>query len=147
MSLTESSMLTLGSPAAPFELTDVTTKQKMTLQPLKGSKGTLIIFMCRHCPYVVHVQGKISEIARAYAPKGISTVAISSNDAKNYPDDSPDKLKMQAEKCGFTFPYLYDEDQSVARAYSAECTPDFFLFDKDLLLAYRGKTRWKHPGE
>lgn len=113
---------------------------------MRGDKGTVIMFICNHCPFVVHVNPKISELAREYQAKGIGFVAISSNDVDNYPQDAPHLMKQKAKEEGYTFPYLYDETQEVARAYDAACTPDLYLFDADLKLVYRGQLDDSRPG-
>ncbi|TKG93774.1 thioredoxin family protein [Puteibacter caeruleilacunae] len=146
MVLTESNMLALGSIAPDFELKDVVTGRKRSLQKLRSKKGTLIMFICNHCPYVKHVQLGILVMAREYIAKGISVVAISSNDIEKYPDDSPKEMKRIAKHFSYPFPYLYDETQEVAKAYKAACTPDFFLFDGDLKLVYRGQMDGSRPG-
>lgn len=146
MALTPSSMLDLGTVAPDFQLSDVVTGKKMTFNDVRGAKGTVVMFICAHCPYVIHVQDELVKVAGVYQDQGVEFVAISSNDAINYPADSPEKLKEQADSIGFTFPYLYDEDQSVARAYQAECTPDFFVFDENNQLAYRGRLDEATPG-
>ena len=112
-------------------LLDVRSEDTVDLNVFKGMVGTVVIFMCNHCPYVLHILDKLVDISREYIAKGISFIAISSNDIKNYPDDSPEKMKALAEEKDFPFPYLFDETQEVARAYHATCTPDFFLFDKN----------------
>jgi peroxiredoxin len=139
MVLTPSVMIPIGTKAPAFSLPDVVTGKSVTLDAAAGAKGTLVMFICRHCPYVQHVQDEVARLGRDYAGKGIGLVAISSNDAGKYPDDAPAKLKEMAVTLGFKFPYLHDESQSVARAYSAACTPDFFLFDAARGLAYRGQ--------
>jgi peroxiredoxin len=131
-------MLELGTPAPDFRLPDVSGKI-VTRDDFKSSSGLLVMFVCNHCPYVKHIQKGLVQFAREYQPKGLAIVAISSNDVANYPDDSPAKMKDEAANAGYTFPYLYDESQAVAKAYRAACTPDFFLFDKDGRLAYRGQ--------
>lgn len=136
----------LGSPAPEFSLPDVVTGQTVSLADLPASKGLLVMFICRHCPYVVHVREEILRIAKDYHPKGLSLVAICSNDAVAYPDDAPDKLREMALAHQFPFPLLYDETQSVARAYDAVCTPDFFLYDSHRRLAYRGRLDESTPG-
>ncbi len=118
----------------------------MSLETLKSDKATLIMFICNHCPFVKHVQDELALLARDYQARGVSLVAISSNDVENYPDDSPEKMKAVAAQVGFSFPYLYDESQDVARDYRAACTPDFFLYDSDLKLAYRGQLDDSRPG-
>src|SRR5262249_34049409 len=129
MAATPSTMLELGTKAPDFDLPDVVTGKRYALHDFAGKKALLVMFICRHCPYVVHVQDELAKIGKEYGPKGAAVVAISSNDAENYPDDAPKSLKEQAQKLGFNFPYLYDETQAVAKAFTAACTPDFFLFD------------------
>ncbi len=146
MSLTPSSMLALGTIAPDFRLQDVVTGKTVELSTVRGAKGTVIMFICAHCPYVIHVQDEIVKIADAYRDQGVDFVAISSNDVENYPGDSPEQLKEQADKVGFLFPYLYDADQSIAKAYQVECTPDFFLFDENNQLVYRGRMDEATPG-
>ena len=146
MARTESVMLALGTSAPEFALPDVVTGTQVTTQSDTGPKGLLVMFICRHCPFVKHLDKALAQLARDYAGKGIGIVAISSNDAKNYPDDAPESLAEQARNFGFTFPYLYDETQDAARAYDAVCTPDFFLFDGDLKLVYRGQFDDSRPG-
>ena len=145
MALTPSTMMDLGTKAPEFKLPDVVTGDEKATRDLIGPVGTLIMFICKHCPYVIHVQNEIASIAYEYSPKGIGFVGISSNDIINYPDDSPEQLKKQAEEVGFHFPYLYDESQEVAQAYDAACTPDFFLFDSDSSLVYRGRLDDSRP--
>lgn len=146
MARTESAMLPLGTSAPDFVLKDVITKHELNTQNLSGPKGLLVMFICRHCPFVKHLEKSLAQLGRDYKEKGLGIVAISSNDAKNYPDDSPGSLAQQAEELGFVFPYLYDETQEVARAYDATCTPDFFLFDSGLRLVYRGQFDGSRPG-
>ena len=146
MARTESAMLALGTSAPDFVLTDVVTGKLITTQAVSGPKGLLVMFICRHCPFVKHLEKALAQLGRDYADKGIGIVAISSNDADNYPDDAPESLAQQARDLGFTFPYLYDEMQDVARAYDAACTPDFFLFDDGLKLVYRGQFDDSRPG-
>ena len=147
MALTESSMaLALGVTAPAFALPDVVTGSTIQLDDLRNGKPLLVMFICTHCPYVKHVETALAALARDYSGKSIHIAAISSNDAAHYPDDSPAGLKAQADRLGFRFPYLYDESQQVARAYKAACTPDFFLFDKDLKLVYRGQFDSSRPG-
>ena len=135
---TTSTMPELGMSAPDFQLPDVTTGKPVGRDAVKTDKGLLVMFICRHCPYVKHVQQELARLGRDYAGK-IGIVAISSNDAVGYPDDAPEALKEQAREVGFTFPYLYDETQQVAKAYGAACTPDFFLYDGALELVYRGQ--------
>lgn len=146
MARTESSMLALGTPAPGFVLKDVVTKHELNTQNARGSKGLLVMFICRHCPFVKHLEKALAQIGRDYDGKGVGIAAISSNDAANYPEDSPDSLAQLAKTIGFNFPYLYDETQAVARAYDATCTPDFFLFDSGLKLVYRGQFDASRPG-
>lgn len=146
MARTPSTMLPLGTVAPEFSLTDTVSGKTLNLHTIKGSKGTVIMFICNHCPFVKHVNPEISKIARDYKDKGIAFIAISSNDVANYPEDAPHLMKETAKKEGYTFPYLYDETQQVAREYNAACTPDFYLFDKDLKLVYRGQLDGSRPG-
>ncbi len=146
MAYTESTMLPLGTEAPDFKLVDTVSGKKMSLDDVKGERGTVIMFICNHCPYVKYVNPLISKIAEKYSKKGIGFVGISSNDVENYPDDSPEKMKEVAEQEGYTFPYLYDESQTVARAYQAVCTPEFYLFNSDMHLEYRGQLDNSRPG-
>ncbi len=146
MAHTESLMQELGSNAPSFTLPNVVTKQPVSLDQARGPKGLLVMFLCVHCPFVQHIEEVLARLGREYQGKGIGIVAISSNDATAYPDDAPDGLAGQARRLGFTFPYLYDESQSVARAYRAACTPDFFLYDGSLRLVYRGQFDDSRPG-
>ena len=146
MALTPSNMLPLGTEAPDFSLTDVVSGTTKTVDDVTGPKGTVVAFICAHCPYVIHVQDELARIAAHYQAQGIGFVAISSNDVENYPQDAPDKLAEQARSVGFDFPYLHDADQSVARAYDAACTPDFYLFDENRLLVYRGRMDASTPG-
>jgi len=139
-------MLPLGTPAPTFELLDTVSDNKMSLGQIAAEKATVIMFICNHCPYVKHVQSELVKLANDYMAKGIFFVAISSNDVVNYSDDSPEKMKEVAAELGYPFPYLYDESQEVAKAYEAACTPDFYIFDKDLLLVYRGQLDGSRPG-
>ncbi|MES2730146.1 MAG: thioredoxin family protein [Bacteroidota bacterium] len=139
MAQTASQMVPLGTLAPEFQLLDVRTNQLLTWQDVRSEVATLVMFICNHCPYVKHVQPELVRLAHDYMPKGISVVAISSNDAEKYPDDSPEKMKELADHWQYPFPYLYDETQEVARAYDAACTPDFYVFDKDMRLVYRGQ--------
>ena len=141
-----STMLPLGTTAPNFELLNVKTGEQQSLKDCTGSEGTFIMFLSRHCPFVKHLEQELASIADEYAPKGINSVAISPNDVANYPDDAPEMLIEQIERVRFNFPYLYDEDQSVAKAYRAACTPDFFLFDGDQKLVYRGQIDSSRPG-
>lgn len=146
MARTPSNMLPLGTKAPNFELWDTVSEKTISLKNMCGDKGTVIMFICNHCPFVIHVNPKITELAREYQAKGIGFVAISSNDVDNFPQDAPHLMKEKAKEEGYTFPYLYDETQEVARAYDAACTPDFYLFDGDLSLVYRGQLDDSRPG-
>ncbi len=141
---TASTMLPLGTEAPNFSL-PTPDGRYVTRDDVAGSMGLLVMFICNHCPYVIHVRDQLAKIGHDYAPKGIGIVAISSNDIENYPDDRPEKMAEMAKECGFNFPYLYDAVQDVARAYSAACTPDFFLFDGALKLVYRGQLDGSRP--
>jgi len=146
MALTESTMLALGTSAPDFHLPDVTTGKTVALSDLGGTKALLVMFICRHCPYVKHVQDELARLGKDYAGKSLRIVAISSNDAVTYPDDAPESLRAMAAEVGFNFPFLYDESQETAREYSAACTPDFFVFDEARHLAYRGQSDDSRPG-
>jgi peroxiredoxin len=146
MARTESAMIALGTVAPDFNLPDVTTWKSWSLDQVRGPHGLLVMFICRHCPFVQFVEKELAAIGHDYLGKGVGIVAISSNDADCYSEDSPPALRQQAEKLGFIFPYLYDESQRIAQAYDAACTPDFFLFDKDLKLVYRGQLDDSRPG-
>jgi peroxiredoxin len=147
MALTESTMqLALGAEAPEFALTNVVNGKTVRRDDFRGNKALLVMFICAHCPYVKHIEKELAALGADYAGKPVAIVAISSNDAANYPADAPDGLKRQAEILGFKFPYLYDETQAVARAYHAACTPDFFLFDGELRLVYRGEFDRSRPG-
>jgi peroxiredoxin len=146
MALTESTMLLLGTTAPDFALTEVVTGKTVRRDDFHGKKALLVMFICTHCPYVKHVEKGLAKLGQDYDGEPIGIVAISSNDAEKYPDDSPAGLKKQAETLGFRFPYLYDETQAVAHAYKAACTPDIYLFDADLKLVYRGQFDGSRPG-
>lgn len=146
MARTPSNMLPLGTPAPDFELLDTVSDGNVSLQEVQGSKGTVVMFICNHCPFVVHVNPEITRLAQEYQPMGFGFVAISSNDVENYPQDAPHLMKEKAKEVGYGFPYLYDETQAVAKAYDAACTPDFYLFDADLKLVYRGQLDNSRPG-
>ena len=132
-------MLPLGTSAPDFALPDVVSEKTVSLSDFAASPALLVMFICNHCPYVKHVQAGLAQMARDFQARGVGVIAISSNDVQNYPQDSPAKMKEEAQRAGYTFPYLYDESQSVARAYRAACTPDFFLFDREKKLVYRGQ--------
>lgn len=139
MAKTESAMLPLGTPAPAFSLPDVISNKNISLEKNAGKHATVILFICNHCPYVKHVNPELPKLAHDYMSKGVSFLAINANDVEHYPDDSPENMKKMALDIGYPFPYLFDESQEIARAYDAKCTPDFFVFDKDLKLAYRGQ--------
>jgi peroxiredoxin len=145
MSAVNSTMLELGTKAPKFSLTDTVTGKNVQLKDFRGNKALLVMFISNHCPYVKNIKEGITEYAKDYLPKGVGIVAISSNDIENYPDDSPEKMKEDAEKYGYPFPYLYDETQEVAKAYKAACTPDLFLFDEKHELVYRGQFDSSRP--
>lgn len=145
MALTESNMIALGTTAPDFTLPDTISDKDLSLQDLKSEQATVIMFICNHCPYVIHVNDELVKLAADYEKKGVSFIAISSNDVENYPQDSPDKMKAHAAAVGYNFPYLYDESQEVAKAYDAACTPDFYVFDGDLKLTYRGRLDKSRP--
>ena len=141
---TASTMLPLGTSAPAFSLPNINGKV-VSLQDFDGAPALLVIFMCNHCPYVKHVASELVRLASDYQPKGVAIVAISSNDIVAHPDDAPDKMREESERQGYSFPYLYDESQSVAQAYHAACTPDFFLFNAKQELAYRGQLDDSRP--
>lgn len=145
MAFTESNMLPLGTAAPDFSLPDTVSGKVLSLPDIAGAKATVIIFSCNHCPYVLHVNPEIVRVANDYLAKGVGFVAISANDVANYPADAPDKMKELAAAAGYPFPYLYDETQDVAKAYDAACTPDFYVFDENLCLAYRGRLDDSRP--
>jgi peroxiredoxin len=145
MALTESTMLPLGTQAPDFTLPDTVSKKDLTLTDIRGAQGTLVMFTCNHCPYVIHVNPELVRLAHDYQPLGISFVAISSNDVDKYPQDGPEAMQQLAREVGYPFPYLYDATQEVARAYDAACTPDFYLFDANLKLVYRGRLDDSRP--
>lgn len=145
MALTPSAMVPLGTPAADFSLPDAVSGRAVALSDIKGDQGTLLMFICNHCPYVQRIESGLAQLGRDYADSGIGIAAISANDAVNYPEDAPDKMKATATRAGYVFPYLYDETQEVARAYDAVCTPDFFLFDGNLQCVYRGQFDGARP--
>jgi len=135
---TASTMLELGSPAPDFCLPDTHGRQ-VCRDDFRDKPALLVVFMCNHCPFVKHIQRQLAAVIAEYQPKGLAAVGINSNDVANHPDDSPEKMAEEAERVGYTFPYLYDETQEVAKAYRAACTPDFFLFDAERKLVYRGQ--------
>lgn len=146
MALTHSSMLALGTAIPDFQLPDVVSGEIIRPGQFAGQRGLLVMFICRHCPYVVHVREELGRLGRDYAGQSLGVIAISSNDVDNYPDDHPDHLRAMARELEFTFPYCYDEAQAVAKAFTAACTPDFFLFDKARKLVYRGQLDDSRPG-
>jgi thiol-disulfide isomerase/thioredoxin len=146
MSLVESKYFETGKTAPNFSLLDVVSNQQMDLTNLKGENGTVIMFICNHCPFVVQVNNELVKLANDYLSKGISFVAISSNDVNYYPQDGPIYMKQVALKLYYPFPYLYDESQKVAKVYDASCTPDFYLFDGDLKSVYHGQLDNSRPG-
>ncbi len=143
MAATESQMLPLGTPAPDFSLPD-TAGRHWSLPD--GAPAVLVMFICNHCPFVIHVREELARIGRDYGGRGVAIFAINANDVTTHPDDGPDKMAVEAERAGYTFPYLFDESQSVAKAYRAACTPDFFLFDGDRRLVYRGQLDGSRPG-
>lgn len=146
MALTETTQTPLGYKAPDFSLPDAVSGRIMSLHDLKGKNGTLVMFICNHCPFVVHIRSKLVELAEKYIEEGIQFIAISSNDVDNYPADAPEFMKELALSMSFPFPYLYDESQVVAKAYNAACTPDFSLFDSDSKCVYRGRLDGSTPG-
>lgn len=146
MANTPSNMLPLGTKAPDFNLLDTVSNTVLSLQELKGTIGTVVMFICNHCPFVKHVNPEISQLGSEYKSKGISFIAISSNDVEKYPQDRPELMKLTAESEGYSFPYLFDATQEVAKKYDAACTPDFYLFDAQLNLVYRGQLDDSRPG-
>ena len=146
MSLTPSNMIPLGTIAPDFTLPDTVSGKLLSLSELKSDKATVILFICNHCPFVKHIQQQLMELARTYQAKGIAFMAISSNDVTAYPEYMPHRMKEIAHEWDMPFPYLYDETQAVAKAYSAACTPDFYVFDADLRCVYRGQFDDSRPG-
>ncbi len=146
MALTESNMLPLGTKAPNFLLQDTLTDNYMSFDDIKSPKGTIVMFICNHCPYVIHINRQIVDLAKEYKSQGFGFVAISSNDVDNYPDDAPDKMRVVAKVLKYPFPYLYDKRQEVAKAYDAACTPDFYVFNTNDKLYYRGRLDDSKPG-
>ncbi|MAZ27198.1 MAG: thioredoxin family protein [Cytophagaceae bacterium] len=146
MARTPSNMIPLGTKAPHFNLLDTVTKKFVSLEDIQGERGTVIMFICNHCPFVKHVNDEMVRVANDYRVLGFGFVAISSNDVENYPQDGPELMWQNARKYNFTFPYLYDESQAVAKDYDAACTPDFYLFDDALQLVYRGQLDDSRPG-
>jgi len=141
-----STMIALGTAAPDFALPDVTTSRIVRRSDFDDRKALLVMFICRHCPYVRHVREGLAQLGRDYQDRDVGIVAISANDPEAYPEDAPESLAEEAREAAYTFPYLFDESQDVARAYSAACTPDFFLFDAGRALAYRGQFDSSRPG-
>ena len=146
MAVTPSTMLALGTTAPAFRLPDVVSGEEISLEAFAAKRALLVMFICRHCPYVKHVQDELARLGKDYADKSVGIVAIASNDVENYPADAPESLKAMAQALDFDFPYLYDEAQEVAKAYTAACTPDFFVFDENRKLVYRGQLDSSRPG-
>lgn len=146
MARTLTTTIPLGFPAPEFVLPDTVSEKSIHFKDIRGEKGTVVMFICNHCPFVIHIRKELINIANDYKGKGIGFVAISANDVSNYPDDAPEKMKELAESLNFSFPYLYDETQEVAKAYDAACTPDFSVFDKDDICVYRGEMDGARPG-
>lgn len=146
MALTKSTMLPLGTSLPPFRLPEVVSGRMISEESFTGKSGLLVMFICRHCPYVVHVREELARLGRDYAKTNLGIVGISSNDVQQYPDDRPEQLKAMAEELQLRFPLCFDETQQVAKAFTAACTPDFFLFDADRRLVYRGQLDDSRPG-
>jgi len=146
MARTESNMLPLGTKAPDFTLMDTISKKLVSLEDIRGRKGTVVMFICNHCPFVKHVNRELVRLSNDYRVTGFGFVAISSNDVENYPQDGPDEMYRTAQNLGYPFPYLFDETQEVAKAYDAACTPDFYVFDSELKLVYRGQLDNSRPG-
>jgi len=146
MARTESSMLALGTIAPDFDLPDTVSGQRVSLQQLKSDTATVIMFICNHCPFVLHIKDELAQLALDYQPLGIHFTAISANDVLSHPQDGPAQMTQFAVQNNFTFPYLYDESQAVAKAYQAACTPDFYIFNSALRCVYRGQLDDSRPG-
>ena len=146
MAKTPSLMVSLGTKAPDFSLPEPLTGKTVGLGDVRGERGTVVMFICNHCPYVKHVQKELVDLASEYGSRGIGFVAINSNDIENHPDDRPEKMVEDAQRLAYPFPYLFDESQDVARAYQAACTPDFFVYDGDDRLVYRGQLDSSRPG-
>lgn len=145
MALTPSTMLPLGTTAPDFRLPD-TNGKTVALADFRDQPALLVIFMCNHCPYVKHIRAALAQLARDYLPRGVAIVGINANDVANYPEDSPARMAAEVKSAGYSFPYLYDESQAVAKAYRAACTPDLYLFNKERKLVYRGQFDDSRPG-
>lgn len=146
MALTPSNVFEQGTHAPPFSLLDTVTNNIVSLDDVKGDNATVVMFICNHCPYVVHINEGLVKLANDYKGNGVGFVAISSNDVENYPQDAPDKMKLHAKDVGYPFPYLYDKTQEVAKAYNAACTPDLYVFDGELKAVYHGQLDDSRPG-
>lgn len=146
MAQVSSIMLPLGTTAPAFSLPEPATGKTVTLADFSKAPALLVLFICNHCPFVKHIQAELARFAREYQARGLAIMAISANDAAHYPDDSPAKMAEEVKSAGYVFPYLYDESQAVAKAYQAACTPDFFLFDANRTLVYRGQFDSSRPG-
>jgi peroxiredoxin len=145
MAQTPSTMLELGTVAPDFSLPNPASGQRVAMEDFNDAPALLVIFICNHCPFVIHIREALVEFAREYQPRGLAIVAISANDAVNFPDDGPEKMAEAVRTVGYPFPYLYDESQQVAKAYRAACTPDLYLFDADRRLVYRGQFDASRP--
>lgn len=145
MALTASTMMLLGTKLPDFQLPDVVSSQSISPATFAGHQALLVMFICAHCPFVKHVKHELAQIGKDYTGRDVGIVAISANDIANYPDDAPDCLKVMAEELGFAFPFCYDESQETAKTYTAACTPDFFLFDAERQLVYRGQLDDSRP--
>lgn len=145
MALTESNMLPLGTKAPDFSLPDTVSGKTVRFQDIKSDLATVVMFLCNHCPYVIHVNEGLVQLVEEYKELGVNFVAISSNDVENYPQDAPDKMTIHAKEVGYNFPYLYDESQEVAKTYDAACTPDFYIFNGQDKLVYRGQLDGSRP--
>lgn len=146
MARTPSNPFPKGTLAPNFRLPDTVSDKDLSLEDVKGENGTVVMFICNHCPFVIHVNSELVKMANEYTAKGFGFVAISSNDVVNYPQDGPEKMKVHATEVGYPFPYLYDETQEVAKAYDAACTPDLYVFDADLKSVYHGQLDDSRPG-
>ena len=142
---TPSTMALLGTKAPQFRLPDVVSSRTVSLDDFKNAPALLVMFICNHCPYVKHVREHLAQLVREYQARGVAAVGVSSNDVSQFPDDGPEGMKQEARTAGYTFPYLFDETQEVAKEYRAACTPDFFVFDKDRRLVYRGQMDDSRP--
>ena len=146
MALTESNEFRIGTKAPDFSLINTVDNNFLSLEKAKGKKGTVIMFICNHCPFVLHLNDELVKMANEYQQKGINFIAISSNDVENYPQDSPELMKQLAKHVKYPFPYLYDETQEIAKKYDAACTPDFYVFDAYLKAIYHGQLDSSRPG-